>query len=106
MRQIPLWFCLLGLLPLSAASHQRAKPPGITTGDQVANQPLEAPAQNRNRKIDIEQAKQEAEEMRKLANAVPSQIQQVANNQLPKDLADNLKRIEKLAKHLRGEVTP
>jgi hypothetical protein len=30
----------------------------------------------------------------------------VTKNQYPKDLTDNLKRIEKLAKHLRGEATP
>ena len=50
--------------------------------------------------------KQEAEELRTLANALPAQIDQVTNNQVPKDLSDNLKKIEKLAKHLRAEVTP
>jgi hypothetical protein len=30
----------------------------------------------------------------------------VAEGKLPKDLGDQLKRIEKLAKHLRSEVTP
>jgi hypothetical protein len=37
---------------------------------------------------------------------VPAQIEQVTKNQYPKDLTDNLKRIERLAKHLRTEVTP
>ena len=41
-----------------------------------------------------------------LADSLPDQIQQVSNNQLPKDLSDNLKRIERLAKHLRSEVVP
>jgi hypothetical protein len=30
----------------------------------------------------------------------------VTKGQLPKDLGDNLKRIEKLAKHLHGEIIP
>jgi hypothetical protein len=106
MRHFPLWLCLTVLLPLCASPRQRAKPPGITAGDQAANQPIEAPTQNRSRKIDIDQVKQEAEELRKLADAVPAQIQQVSTNQLPKDLPDNLKRIERLAKHLRNEVSP
>jgi hypothetical protein len=60
----------------------------------------------RNRKVNVEQVKQEADELRKLADGVPAQIEQVTKNQLPKDLAENLKRIERLAKHLRNEVTP
>jgi hypothetical protein len=46
----------------------------------------------RNRKINVDQVKQEAEELRNLADTVPAQIQQVTNNQLPKDLTANLKR--------------
>jgi hypothetical protein len=30
----------------------------------------------------------------------------VTAGQLPKDLTENLKRIERLAKHLRSEVSP
>jgi hypothetical protein len=60
----------------------------------------------RTKKINVEQVKQEAEELRRLADGVPAQIQQVTNNQVPKDLSDNLKRIEKLAKHLHSEVAP
>jgi len=85
---------------------QHPKPPGITTGDTLANVPLERPTENRTKAFDVAAVKQEAEELRKLANALPDQIQQVSNNQLPKDLSDNLKRIEKLAKHLRSELTP
>jgi hypothetical protein len=34
----------------------------------------------------------------------PRQIDQVTKGHLPKDLPDNLKRIEKLAKQLRGQI--
>jgi hypothetical protein len=105
MRQFPLWLCVLLLVPVFA-SPQHQKPPGITMADQAANAPLERPLENRSRQINLDQVRQETEELRKLANALPAQIDQVTNNQLPKDLSDNLKRIEKLAKHLRGEVTP
>ena len=102
MRQVPLWLCMLLVLPLS----QRPKPPGIRTADQQANQPLEPPMQPHSRKIDVEQVKKEADELKILADGVPSQIELVTKNQYPKDLTDNLKRIERLAKHLRSEVTP
>lgn len=106
MRQFPLWLCFLLIVPVFAASPQHPKPPGIATADTLANVPLEKPTENRSRQIDLDQVRQETEELRKLANALPAQIDLVANNQLPKDLSDSLKRIEKLAKHLRSEVTP
>ena len=106
MRYFPLWICILFLLPFPLASGQRAKPPGIRTADQQSNQPVEAPMEMRNKKVDLQQVKQEADELKKLADGVPAQIEQLAKNQYPKDLTENLKRIEKLAKHLRSEVTP
>ena len=102
MRQFPLWLCILVVLPL--VQHQ--KPPGIRTADQQSNQGLEPPMEMRNRKVDLTQVKQEADELKKLADGVPAQIEQVTKNQYPKDLNENLKRIERLAKHLRTEVTP
>ena len=107
MRQFPLWLCILLLIvPVFATPRQRAKPPGIVTADQQANQPLEPPMQPQSRKINVEQVKKEADELKTLADGVPSQIEQVTKNQYPKDLTENLKRIERLAKHLRSEVTP
>jgi hypothetical protein len=108
MRWLGFYFCCFLLVPISASSQMggHPKPPGITTGDTLANAPLEKPVENRNRQINVQQVKQEAEELRTLANALPAQIDQMTNNQLPKDLSDNLKKIEKLAKHLRSEVTP
>ena len=106
MRQFPLWFCILLFLPVSAVFSQRAKPPGIVTADKQSNQPIEPPMKMGSRKLNVEQAKQEADELKKLADGVPAQIEQGTKNQYPKDLNDNLKRIERLAKHLRSEVTP
>ena len=106
MRQFPLWLCVLLIVTVSAAFSQRAKPPGIVTADQQANQPLEPPMQPHSRKIDVEQVKKEADELKTLGDGVPAQIEMVTKNQHPKDLTDNLKRIERLAKHLRSETTP
>jgi hypothetical protein len=106
MRKFPLWFCIILILPVSATPSQRAKPPGIVTADQQSNQSVEPPMGMRGRKMNVDQVKQEADELKKLADGVPAQIEQVTKNQYPKDLADNLKRIERLAKHLRTEVAP
>ena len=110
MRRFPLWLCILALLllivPVSATPWQRAKPPGIVAADQQSNQSVEPPMEMRSRKMNVDQVKQEADELKKLADGVPAQIEQVTKNQYPKDLTDNLKRIERLAKHLRTEVTP
>jgi hypothetical protein len=104
MRQSFLWVFFLLLVPI--LSFQHPKPPGITIGDQLANQPVEPPMEMRSRKVNVDQVKQEADELRKLADGVPASIEQVAKNQYPKDLTENLKRIERLAKHIRSEVTP
>ena len=108
MRQFPLWLgmLLLFILPVFASLVQRAKPTGIVTADQQSNQSIEPPIGTRNRKMNVDQMKQEADELKKLADDVPAQIEMVTKNQYPKDLSDNLKRIEKLAKHLRSETTP
>lgn len=83
-----------------------AKPPGIATADTMANAPLEAPSTSSVRQINIDQVNAETQELRRLADGLPLQIDQVTKGQMPKDLAENLKRIEKLAKHLRSEITP
>lgn len=108
MRFLLLSLCAVLLVP-SVANPQaggHAKPPGITTADTMANAPLEAPSTSNVRQVNIEQVNAETQELRRLADGLPPQIDQVAKGQLPKDLADNLKKIEKLAKHIRGEITP
>jgi hypothetical protein len=108
MRPLLSVFCVFLFVPNGTIpqSGGRAKPPGIVTADTMSNQPLEAPAQIGPRQINIDQVNSETRELRRLADGLPAQIDQVAKGQLPKDLADNLKRIEKLAKHLRTEIVP
>lgn len=108
MRFLPLCLCVFFLVPSVAIPQAggHPKPPGITAADTMANAPLEAPAASSVRQVNIEQVNAETQELRRLADGLPPQIDQVAKGQLPKDLAENLKKIEKLAKHIRGEVTP
>ena len=94
---------LADFIPQSG-SHQ--KPAGIPDADSQINQPLEPPMKPSNKRLDKDQVKQEAQQLKELADALPVQIEQVTNGQLPKDLTENLKKIERLAKHLRSEVSP
>jgi hypothetical protein len=96
-------FCPISAIPQSAG---HAKPAGIAAGDTLANQSLEPPMRSGPRQISIDVVNSETQELRRLADGLPTQIDQVTKGQLPKDLADNLKKIEKLAKHLRGEIVP
>ena len=46
----------------------------------------------------------EAKEMAALAATIPGDIEQMKKGLLPSDALDKLKRIEKLAKQLRGQI--
>jgi hypothetical protein len=106
--RLPL-LCLWVLLLFPTATIPQgghAKPPGIAAADAAANSPMEAPAKPGTKQMNVEQVNAEAQELQKLANGLPPQIDQVTKGQMPKDLVENLKRIERLAKHLRSELSP
>lgn len=90
------------------ARAQRAIPPGLRDGDRAVRngEQVEPPIENRSRKIDPDALRAEAAQLQLLANSLPPQVDQVAKGMFPKDISDNLKKIEKLAKHLRSEINP
>ena len=47
----------------------------------------------------------EAEELAKLADSIPSDVDRISKGMLPKDILEKLKRIEKISKQLRGQLT-
>jgi hypothetical protein len=96
---------LLFSLPKSYGQGGRPIPPGVREADAQANKPVEPPLPAKKRALDTAQLQREADELAKLSAAIPDQVALVAKGQLPKELADQLKRIEKLSKHLRGEIS-
>src|SRR6266436_2873656 len=97
-------FCLL---PETNGRQGRPIPPGIREANKQTNKPLDAPLVGASAPVlDPAKLKQEADELAQLSAGVPSDLARVAHGQLPKDLADKLKRIEKLAKQLRNQLTP
>ena len=57
-------------------------------------------------KIDPEQLQREARELLELSQSLQADIESVNHGLHPKDTGEKLKRIQKLAKHLRGEIAP
>ena len=102
--------CTIGLFlcSLSASAQEKAAPvpPGLHRAEEEGRRPLEAPIEVKRKPAELAQLRQEAAELARLSQAVPQQIDQVAQGQLPKDLNGNLKQIEKLAKRLRSELAP
>jgi hypothetical protein len=94
-----------GLVPETIGEQGRPIPPGIREADKQTNKPLEPPLAGTSG-TDPAKLKQEADELAQLSAGVPSDLARVARGQLPKDLADKLKRIEKLARSLRNQLTP
>jgi hypothetical protein len=66
---------------------------------------LEAP-QPVARKIDLAELQREADELSTLAQSIPADVKSTQQGLLSKDLLEKLKRIEKLSKHLRSQLSP
>jgi hypothetical protein len=73
--------------------------------DTPITQPGTWPTQGTKRQIDVTQLKNEAQELQKLVQPLPEQIDKIGNGVLPSELIESLKKIEKLSKHIRSEVT-
>jgi hypothetical protein len=94
---------------LSAAAAQDGKqiPPGIRHADKAtaqADRDIPPPLIHARRQS--RELQQQAEELAQLAQSIPAEVEQVNHGVLPKDLSNKLKRIEKLSKHLRNDLTP
>ena len=48
----------------------------------------------------------EAVDLQKLADRISGDADELSKGALPKDIMDNLKKIEKLAEHLRSQILP
>lgn len=58
------------------------------------------------KRIDMEQVQREADDLARTAQSIPSDVANIRKGMLPKDVVEKLKQIEKLSKHLRGELNP
>jgi len=100
--------CLLVIVPGALAQGAQDHPTESLGKMEIAKHPLvlEPPIGPQPQKLDPVKLREEADELAKLADSMPSDVAQILQGKLPKDTADKLKRIEKLSKHLRGQLTP
>ncbi len=107
MRAITLFVSLL-FFSSFLASGQHPVPPGMREAGKLPH-PADVPPQLKpgsgQRQVDPAQLKREADELAKLAQSIPGEIEQIAGGRLPKDLNEQLKRIEKLSKNLRRQLS-
>jgi len=112
-RNVPLIALLVALISAAALPQRQPKypapPPPLSTGPdpgtgpnpQLVPSPITA-----KRHVDLIKLQENADELSKLSQTIPADLTAVRHSTLPKDLLDKLKRIEKLSKHLRRELTP
>lgn len=78
-------------------------PPASMDPDNGKTSPDEARLQ---RRIDPVKLQQEAEDLARAAQTIPSDMASIRKGTLPKDTIEKLKAIEKLSKKLRSELNP
>ena len=110
MKVPPASFCfvLVGLC-LSAAG--QSIPPGAPTPPGYGSPPPTVyipayPGHVSAQRVDPAALQREAKELLDLSQSVQPDIESLKRGLLSRDLVDKLKRIEKLSKHLRGEIAP
>ena len=88
------------------AGQQKPVPPGRRELKDYQAKHADEPPLVSVPRLDPAKLQKEAAELADLARSIPPDIDSVTKGVLPKDMLDKLKRIEKLSKHLRGEIAP
>lgn len=98
---------LLLVTSLASAQTGHPIPAGVRQADQAQDQfeKNSVPPMNQRASIDLAKLRHDADELAALAQSVPPAVDQTTKGMLPKDLSDKLKRIEKLAKELRSQIS-
>jgi hypothetical protein len=94
--------------PSSALAQGTPIPPGIRQADRAEQQtqrdiPPPIPPQTR---LDLAKLRQDADDLARLSQTIPSDVASIQRGLLPKDMLDKLKQIEKLSKSLRNALKP
>jgi hypothetical protein len=109
MKAGDVFLLVLLFAPLSLAQTPATPTPGpgIRQGERAdaqAQRNIPPPVQRRN-SVDPAQLQRDADALAILAASIPPEVSKASNGILPKDLPDQLRQIEKLAKRLRSEIT-
>jgi hypothetical protein len=88
------------------AGQQKPVPPGRRELKDYEATHVDEPPQVAGPRLDRARMQKEAGELADLAQSIPRDIDNANKGVLPKGMFDKLKRIEKISKHLRGELAP
>lgn len=100
-----LLILLASTIVIGAWQQEHPIPPGMREADRIqAAQNQETPVNPVLHHASAPELQQQADELARLSQQIPGNIQQVNRNVLPKDLDANLKKIQDLAKKLRNEL--
>jgi len=85
----------------------RPRPPGLQQADQAEEQADKniPPPMTQRRRLDLAKFRQDADELVRIAQTIPSDVASIQRGLLPKDMVEKLKQIEKLSKHLRNQLS-
>jgi hypothetical protein len=88
------------------AGQEKPVPPGRRELKDYQATHVDEPPQVAGPRLDHAGMQKEAGELADLAQSIPRAIDSANKGVLPKDVLEKLKRIEKISKHLRGELAP
>ena len=74
-------------------------PPNQLPSEQVSLEAQKRPT------LDMLGLQRDAQELAEVSASIPADVKRVNRGLLPKDLMEKLKRVEKLSKHMRSELT-
>jgi hypothetical protein len=101
--------CLAGILLWVVPTWAQVGPiirPGTRDAQKEENQPQVPPQYKpRSKPADPAVLKREADELTKLAASIPDDVDRASKGALASDLNERLKRIEKLSKQLRRDLS-
>ena len=95
---------LLSTLAMGGQRRNPANVAALSTWDPM-DKSSQAPVTAERKPEYAAQLRRDAQELARLAQLIPAEIHQVETGVLPKDLDGQLKRIEKLSKQLRREIS-
>ncbi len=93
------------IIPQASVPTQ-ARPVGPSGREHFPGEPPDVQAVPRKKPMDLVTVRKEARELADMAGKIPGQVDLLSKNTLPKDLVQQLKQIEKLAKNLRKQIEP
>jgi hypothetical protein len=99
---LPLLLCAISADGLPQRPTYPTPPPPLNTDTA---HPAPAP-ETVHRRIDLAKLQQDADDLARLAQTIPTDAASIRQGMLPKDTIEKLKQIEKLSKRLRVDLKP